>query len=104
MLSLTTKMALPKLYGISAMWTLNSCKDIRLVGSNGQTTSSMEGPSGRRRTGALELGAVRGTHGGSDPGAHAGADGAALGRYDVQHAQVADNDVSEQDEQDSTKA
>ncbi|KAJ6555454.1 hypothetical protein DFH09DRAFT_1165406 [Mycena vulgaris] len=47
---------LPKLYAISAMWTLNSRENIRLVHSNGNTTSSAEGTSGRRRTNNVELG------------------------------------------------
>ncbi|KAF7307362.1 hypothetical protein MIND_00530300 [Mycena indigotica] len=41
---------LPKIYALSAMWTLNSRRSIRVGGSSGQD-SSTEGPSGGRRTG-----------------------------------------------------
>ncbi|KAJ6530817.1 hypothetical protein DFH09DRAFT_1093426 [Mycena vulgaris] len=55
MIAIITNNILPKLYGISAMWTLNSRKDIRLARSAGQTTSSTEAASGRRRNN-VELG------------------------------------------------
>ncbi|KAJ6488759.1 hypothetical protein C8R45DRAFT_826858 [Mycena sanguinolenta] len=51
---------LPKLYAISAMWTLNSRKDIRLARSNGQTTSSTEGRLSGRRRNNVELGPLSG--------------------------------------------
>ncbi|KAF7333450.1 hypothetical protein MVEN_02361000 [Mycena venus] len=61
MCAIVANSILPKLYAISAMWTLNSRKDIRLARSNGQTTSSTEGRlSGRRRTNNVELGALSG--------------------------------------------
>ncbi|KAK7030048.1 hypothetical protein R3P38DRAFT_892389 [Favolaschia claudopus] len=53
---------LPKLYAVSAMWTLNSRKAIRLARSNGHTTSSNEARTaigfsgGRRGTHNVELG------------------------------------------------
>ncbi|KAJ6555451.1 hypothetical protein DFH09DRAFT_1492764 [Mycena vulgaris] len=56
MIAIIANNLLPKLYAISAMWTLNSRKDIRLVRSNGNTNSSTEGPSGRRRMNNVELG------------------------------------------------
>ncbi|KAJ7070565.1 hypothetical protein C8F01DRAFT_383679 [Mycena amicta] len=70
MIAIIANDALPKLYAISAMWTLNSRKDILLARSAGQNTSSTEGRSGGlsggRRTGAngasgarpMELGAL----------------------------------------------
>ncbi|KAF7316103.1 hypothetical protein MIND_00128400 [Mycena indigotica] len=59
-ISIIASNVLPKLYALSAMWTLNSRRTILLSRSTGQNTSS-EGPSGGRRTGAsgaraLELG------------------------------------------------
>lgn len=60
MCAIISNTILPKLYAISAMWTLNSRKDIRLARSNGQTTSSGDGPSGRRRTNNVELGVISG--------------------------------------------
>ncbi|KAF7342972.1 hypothetical protein MVEN_01727300 [Mycena venus] len=65
MLGIISSVILPKLYAVSAMWTLNSRKDIRLARSNGQNTSSTEGRSGglsggRRPTHNLELGAISG--------------------------------------------
>ncbi|KAJ6495188.1 hypothetical protein C8R45DRAFT_823996 [Mycena sanguinolenta] len=61
MLAIIANSILPKLYAISAMWTLNSRKDIRLARSNGQTTSSTEGRlSGRRRANNVELGPLSG--------------------------------------------
>ncbi|KAJ6595122.1 hypothetical protein DFH09DRAFT_1413052 [Mycena vulgaris] len=57
MLAIISNNILPKLYAISAMWTLNSRKNIRLVRSAGQTTSSTEATSGRRRNN-VELGAL----------------------------------------------
>ncbi|KAJ7621205.1 hypothetical protein FB45DRAFT_137475 [Roridomyces roridus] len=56
MLSIISNDALPKLYALSAMWTLNSRQGIRLAGSHGQTTSSQEGHSGRRNN--VELGGL----------------------------------------------
>ncbi|KAF7315750.1 hypothetical protein MIND_00090900 [Mycena indigotica] len=59
MLSIISTDLLPKLYAISAMWTLNSRRAIQLAGSAGHNTSSIEGQSDRRRTGApsgVELG------------------------------------------------
>ncbi|KAJ6468593.1 hypothetical protein DFH09DRAFT_955491, partial [Mycena vulgaris] len=56
MTAIITSELLPKLYAISAMWTLNSRKDIRLMGSNGHTTSSAEGTNGRRRSNNVEFG------------------------------------------------
>ncbi|KAJ7842795.1 hypothetical protein B0H14DRAFT_1022023 [Mycena olivaceomarginata] len=51
---------LPKLYAMSAMWTLNSRNAIRLAGGNGQTTSSGNGPGGgRRRANNVEFIQVR---------------------------------------------
>ncbi|KAJ7127670.1 hypothetical protein C8R44DRAFT_616388, partial [Mycena epipterygia] len=59
LLAITSSFALPKLYAISAMWTLNSRRSLRLGRSNGQNTSSTEGTSGRRgRTNNVELGAL----------------------------------------------
>jgi len=59
MLAIMSNFMLPKLYAISAMWTLNSRKNIRLARSNRQNTSSTEGTSGRRgRTNNMELGAL----------------------------------------------
>ncbi|KAJ7127698.1 hypothetical protein C8R44DRAFT_616447, partial [Mycena epipterygia] len=59
LLAITSNFALPKLYALSAMWTLNSRKSIRLAHSNGRNTSSTEGTSGRRgRTNNVELGVV----------------------------------------------
>ncbi|KAJ7802140.1 hypothetical protein B0H14DRAFT_3488759 [Mycena olivaceomarginata] len=49
---------MPKLYALSAMWTLNSRKDIRLVRSHGQNTSSTEATSGRCHTNNVELRAL----------------------------------------------
>ncbi|KAF7315771.1 hypothetical protein MIND_00093100 [Mycena indigotica] len=65
MLSVITSNLLPKLYAFSAMWTLNSRRSIRLAASSGRNTSSNEGPSGGRRTGAsggrgVELGTFGG--------------------------------------------
>ncbi|KAJ7621219.1 hypothetical protein FB45DRAFT_137659 [Roridomyces roridus] len=56
MLSIISNNALPKLYALSAMWTLNSRQGIRLAGSNGELTSSGEGQSGRRNN--IELGGL----------------------------------------------
>ncbi|KAJ7654908.1 hypothetical protein B0H17DRAFT_1214147 [Mycena rosella] len=61
MLAIIANTLLPKLYAISAMWTLNSRRDLRLARSNGQNTSSTEGTSGRRaRTNNVELGILSG--------------------------------------------
>ncbi|KAF8198212.1 hypothetical protein K438DRAFT_1966951 [Mycena galopus ATCC 62051] len=63
MLAIISNTMLPKLYAISAMWTLNSRKNIRLARSTGQNTSSGEATNGglsggRRRTNNVELGAL----------------------------------------------
>ncbi|KAJ7637805.1 hypothetical protein B0H17DRAFT_1216962 [Mycena rosella] len=61
MVAIIANTLLPKLYAISAMWTLNSRRDLRLARSNGQNTSSTEGTSGRRaRTNNVELGILSG--------------------------------------------
>ncbi|KAF7315782.1 hypothetical protein MIND_00094200 [Mycena indigotica] len=65
MLSIITTDILPKIYAVSAMYTLNSRRAIRLAGSSGHDTSSNEGPSGGRRTGpsggrGVELGTFGG--------------------------------------------
>ncbi|KAJ6595129.1 hypothetical protein DFH09DRAFT_1413056 [Mycena vulgaris] len=57
MLAIISNNILPKLYAISAIWMLNSRKNIQLVRSTGQTTSSTEATSGRRRNN-VELGAL----------------------------------------------
>ncbi|KAJ6488393.1 hypothetical protein DFH09DRAFT_1209516 [Mycena vulgaris] len=56
MIAIIANNLLPKLYATSAMWTLTSRRDIRLVRSNGNTTSSTERTSGRRRMNNVELG------------------------------------------------
>ncbi|KAJ7473447.1 hypothetical protein FB451DRAFT_1398556 [Mycena latifolia] len=104
MIAIIANQALPKLYAMSAMWTLNSRKNIRLARSHGQTTSSNDNtPSGRRRTNNVELGALSGHH----------AIVPIQVRTQVQTMQQTDSemyspkphldDVSEQDEQDSTR-
>ncbi|KAJ7127647.1 hypothetical protein C8R44DRAFT_616132, partial [Mycena epipterygia] len=55
MLAIMSNFALPKLYALSAMWTLNSRKKIRSARFNGQSTSSMEVKGGC--TNNVELGA-----------------------------------------------
>ncbi|KAJ7663602.1 hypothetical protein B0H17DRAFT_1092520 [Mycena rosella] len=61
MLAIIANTLLPKLYAISAMWTLNSRRDLRLAPPNGQNTSSTEGTSGRQaRTNNVELGILSG--------------------------------------------
>ncbi|KAJ7289642.1 hypothetical protein C8J57DRAFT_1278148 [Mycena rebaudengoi] len=52
--------ALPKIYAISAMWTLNSRKRILLQYLSGERNSSMERLSGRRPT-EIELGGLSGS-------------------------------------------
>ncbi|KAF7359775.1 hypothetical protein MVEN_00702300 [Mycena venus] len=59
-------MALPKLYAVSMMWTLNAQRTIRVAHSshNGMTTSSNEISGGRTRAalhrqGDIELGAIQ---------------------------------------------
>ncbi|KAJ6616726.1 hypothetical protein B0H10DRAFT_2219219 [Mycena sp. CBHHK59/15] len=64
-ISTAFNMALPKLYAISMMWTLNARRSIRATHSsrNGMTNSSNEISGGRsrgqRRTGDMELGAIQ---------------------------------------------
>ncbi|KAJ7127699.1 hypothetical protein C8R44DRAFT_873511 [Mycena epipterygia] len=48
LLTITSNFVLPKLYALSAMWTLNSRKSIQLAHSNGRNTGSTEVTSGRR--------------------------------------------------------
>ncbi|KAJ6562613.1 hypothetical protein B0H19DRAFT_1145147 [Mycena capillaripes] len=61
MVAIMTNNWLPKLYALSAMWTLNSRKDIRVARSGAQTGSSTEGRVvGRRRTENVELGMISG--------------------------------------------
>ncbi|KAJ6619269.1 hypothetical protein B0H10DRAFT_2163983 [Mycena sp. CBHHK59/15] len=62
----TFNLALPKLYAISMMWTLNARRSIRAIHSsrNGMTTSSNEISGGRSRaqrraTGDMELGPIQ---------------------------------------------
>ncbi|KAJ7127648.1 hypothetical protein C8R44DRAFT_873470 [Mycena epipterygia] len=56
MLALITNFALPKLYAISALWTLNSRKKIQSAYSSGQNTSSTGSKSGCcGRTNNVEL-------------------------------------------------
>ncbi|KAF7315769.1 hypothetical protein MIND_00092900 [Mycena indigotica] len=50
LISIISTDMLPKLYALSAMWTLNSRRSIQLSRSTGQNTSSTEGQSGGRRT------------------------------------------------------
>ncbi|KAJ7482023.1 hypothetical protein FB451DRAFT_1444893 [Mycena latifolia] len=102
MMSIIANQTLPKLYAISAMWTLNARKNIRLARSHGQTTSSNDNtPSGRRRTNNVELGALSGHHG-----------VAIQVRTQVQTLRQTDSDMfspkhlddlNEQDEQDSAR-
>ncbi|KAF7315757.1 hypothetical protein MIND_00091600 [Mycena indigotica] len=51
MVTIISSNFLPKLYALSAMWTLNSRRAILLARSTGQNTSSNEGQSGGRKTG-----------------------------------------------------
>lgn len=104
MIAIVANNALPKLYAVSALWTLNSRKRIRLARSTGQNTSSVEATSGgRRRTNNVELGPLSGNRGTTVP---------IQVRTHVQTIQYGDDsmfspktpmdELSERDERDST--
>jgi hypothetical protein len=57
MCAIIANTALPKIYAISAMWTLNSRRGIRLQYLSGETMSSAEHSGGRRPT-DIELGGL----------------------------------------------